>query len=125
MKVTLNFKPKQVVKRLLGALPLRARDVITNRYGLGKTPEHMTLESIGKTYKITRERVRQIENYSFGVIRKSSAYTKEVEALTDLKRAMKELGTIVSEAHFLKAISDDLGTQNCIHFLLVLGDAFK
>jgi hypothetical protein len=38
---------------------------------------------------------------------------------------MKELGTIVSEAHFLKAISDDLGTQNCIHFLLVLGDAFK
>lgn len=125
MKVTLNFKPKQVVKRLLGALPLRARDVITNRYGLGKTSEHMTLESIGKTYKITRERVRQIENYSFGVIRKSPAYTKEVEALSDLARAMKEMGSIVSEAHFLKAISDDPGTQNCIHFMLVLGDAFK
>jgi len=125
MGVKLTLKPKQVVKRLLLALPLRARDVITNRYGLGKTPERMTLESIGKTYKITRERVRQIENYSFGVIRKSPSYTKEKEALDELAKVIDEMGGIVSESHFLKMVSDDASAQNAIHFILVLGDAFK
>ncbi len=125
MVFKLNFKPKQVVKRLLSALPERAANVVINRYGLGKTPERMTLEAIGKTYKITRERVRQIENYSFGVIRKSPSYIKEKEALEELQQSIDSLGNVVSESHFLKKISDDRGTQNCVHFLLVLGDAFK
>ena len=125
MTIKSNFKPKQVVKRLLSALPERAASVVINRYGLGKTPERMTLEAIGKTYKITRERVRQIENYSFGVIRKSPVYEKEKEALMELQQMIDTLGNVVSESHFLKNVSDDRSTQNCIHFLLVLGDAFK
>jgi DNA-directed RNA polymerase sigma subunit (sigma70/sigma32) len=60
----LSFKPKAVVKRLLEALPDRACDVITMRYGLGKEVRRMTLDAIGKKYGITRERVRQIENYA-------------------------------------------------------------
>lgn len=125
MALKLNLKPKQVVKRLLSALPERASKVVINRYGLGKTPERMTLEAIGKIYKITRERVRQIENYSFGVIRKSPAYFKEKDALEELQIMVDSLGNVVSESHFLKSVSDDRSTQNCIHFLLVLGDAFK
>ena len=57
----INFKPKQVSKKLLSVLPDRARDVLEKRYGLGKTPETYTLEAIGQIYGITRERVRQIE----------------------------------------------------------------
>lgn len=125
MSIKINFKPKQVVKRLLTALPDRARDVVSSRYGLGKNAEHMTLEAIGKQYKITRERVRQIENYSFGVIRKSAAYEKEAEALLELQELIEKHGAIVHEKDFLKAVSNDLSTQNHIHFLLVLGDAFK
>jgi hypothetical protein len=125
MSIKINFKPKQVVKRLLTALPDRARDVVSSRYGLGKNAEHMTLEAIGKQYKITRERVRQIENYSFGVIRKSAAYEKEAEALLELQDLIEKHGAIVHEKDFLKAVSSDLSTQNHIHFLLVLGDAFK
>lgn len=125
MAVKLAFNPKQVVKRLLLALPSRARDVIVNRYGLGKTPERMTLEAIGKTYKITRERVRQIENYSFGIIRKSDIFKKEATANTELEKYINSLGAVVHEEHFLKKISDDKSTQNHIHFLLTLGDEFK
>ncbi|MEK7567490.1 MAG: sigma factor-like helix-turn-helix DNA-binding protein [Patescibacteria group bacterium] len=125
MSIKLTFKPKQVVKRLLSALPPRAADVVVNRYGLGKTPEKMTLEAIGKTYKITRERVRQIENYSFGVIRKSPIYTKEKAVFEDLQKVVDEMGNVVTESHFLKSISEDASVQNNIHFLLVLGDAFK
>ena len=63
--VNITFKPKQSTKRLLSVLPDRARDVLISRYGLGKSERKMTLDAIGKTYGITRERVRQIENYSF------------------------------------------------------------
>lgn len=125
MTIKLNIKPKQVVKRLLQALPERARDVVISRYGLGKTPEHMTLEAIGKQYKITRERVRQIENYSFTVIRKSPIYSKEKETFDELKSVISGHGAIVHEKDFLKAVSSDKSVQNHIHFLLVLGETFK
>ena len=74
MSTTINFKPKQVSKRLIGALSPRSRDVMIKRYGLGKDPMPMTLDAIGKTYDITRERVRQIENHALTVIRKSKQY---------------------------------------------------
>lgn len=125
MTIKLTFKPKQVVKRLLGALSDRAKDVVTSRYGLGKTPERMTLEAIGRAYNITRERVRQIENYSFASIRKSPLYDKESETFAELEKAIKELGSVLSEDELLEHFSSDPSTQNHIHFLLVLGDAFK
>ena len=54
----ITFKPKQVTKKLLGAIGERARDVLEKRYGLGNDSETFTLEAIGQTYGITRERVR-------------------------------------------------------------------
>jgi RNA polymerase primary sigma factor len=49
------------VRRALSALPDRERQVIELRYGLAGT-EPMTLEEVGRTFGVTRERVRQIEN---------------------------------------------------------------
>lgn len=121
----INFKPKAVVKRLLSVLPPRARDILQSRYGLGERSEHMTLESIGKIYKITRERVRQIENYAFGIIRKSEDYKKEKDASEELEKFIDSLGGVVHEEDFLRYISDDESIQNHIHFLLILGDSFK
>lgn len=53
---------KGVVTGLVKSLSVRNRDIISRRFGLnhGRTE---TLESIGQTYNITRERVRQIEDY--------------------------------------------------------------
>jgi hypothetical protein len=59
----ITFKPKQVTKRLTSVLADRPRFVIMNRFGIGDNSERMTLEAIGSTYNITRERVRQIENF--------------------------------------------------------------
>ena len=56
----ITFKPKAVSKKLLTTLNPRTREIVVNRYGLEKE-NRMTLEAIGKTYDITRERVRQIE----------------------------------------------------------------
>jgi RNA polymerase primary sigma factor len=52
---------KEGVKKALEALPDRERQVIELRYGLaGKEP--LTLEEVGRTFGVTRERIRQIEN---------------------------------------------------------------
>jgi len=103
----------------------RAQDVLTSRFGLGNDTKRMTLEAIGKKYKITRERVRQIENYSIINIRKSKEYTKEKAVFDEIKKLMTDLGGIVSEEGFLKHISKDKSTQNQIHFLLVVGEEFN
>lgn len=125
MPSKLTFKPKQVTKRLLSALAPRAREVLIGRYGLGKNPKKMTLDAIGKTYKITRERVRQIEDYALTQIRKSELYTKEVKTFEELSVFMRSLGGIVSESELLKYISKDASTQNHAYFLLVVGEPFK
>ena len=123
-KNIINFKPKQVSKHLLSVLSPRSQDVINGRYGLGAETKKMTLEAIGKKYKITRERVRQIENYSLTNIRKSKEYDKEKVVFDELKALIKTLGSIVSEEDLLKYISKDKSTQNHINFLLVVGEEF-
>lgn len=125
MATTIKFKPKQVVKRLLAALSARARDVIISRYGLGASAERQTLEAIGAKYRITRERVRQIENYALTGIRKSESYTKEKTALDDLEKVIKSMGGVVVEQDLLSHLAKDKSAQNHIHFLLVVGDSFK
>ncbi len=121
----LSFKPKAVVKKLLEALPDRACDVITMRYGLGKETKRMTLDAIGKKYGITRERVRQIENYAIGVIRKSDEYKSEKATFAEIETLLHALGGIVVEDDFLTHVSKDRALQNQIHFLLVIGEPFK
>jgi hypothetical protein len=123
-KTTTNFKPKQTVKKLLSVLGDRSRDVIISRFGLGNDTKRMTLEAIGKKYKITRERVRQIENYSIQNIRKSKEYTKEKPVFDELRTVLGEMGGVISEESLLKNLSKDKSTQNQIHFLLVVGDEF-
>ncbi len=123
-KSPITFKPKQVTKRLLGVLSSRSQDVLNGRFGLGTDTKRMTLEAIGKKYKITRERVRQIENYSITNIRKSKEYGKEKVIFDELKAIINELGAVVSESVLLKHLSKDKSTQNHIHFLLFVGEDF-
>ena len=121
---TISFKPKQVTKHFLSVLPRRAQDVLVKRYGLGTETKKMTLESIGESYDITRERVRQIENFALAAIRKSDAFKEEQPAFEDLRAHMISLGGVVPEQAFLSEVVSDKSTQNHVHFLLVLGDFF-
>lgn len=121
---TLTFKPKQVTKKLLDTLPERARDVLVKRYGLGSEEKPKTLEAIGKSYGITRERVRQIEEYAISNIRKSDEFNNSSTYFNEIHKIIDGLGGVVSEEELLEEISKNKGIQNHIHFLLVLGDSF-
>ncbi|HEY4502373.1 MAG TPA: sigma factor-like helix-turn-helix DNA-binding protein [Candidatus Paceibacterota bacterium] len=124
MMITLTIKPKNVVKKLLAVLPERAREVLVSRYGLDKDGVVRTLEAIGSDYGITRERVRQIENYGLTSIRKSEAFKEAQDAFLELKSVIQQMGCIVEEDELLDSLSKDSDTRNYIHFLLVLGDTF-
>ena len=66
---------KENVYAALQALPLREREVIEMRYGLtGERPQ--TLEEVGRAFKVTRERIRQIENHTL----------KKLESLPEAQR---------------------------------------
>lgn len=121
----ITFKPKQVIKRLLAPLSPRALDVMIKRYGIGESTDRMTLEGIGGTYGITRERVRQIENFALATIKKSDVFKKEEAVFTELHSLVISMGGVVCEEDFLMHLSKDASTQNHIYFLLVLGDEFK
>ena len=120
----ITFKPKAVSKKILTTLNPRTREIVVNRYGLEKE-DRMTLEAIGKTYDITRERVRQIENFALTSIKKSKEYKEHLFVFDELKKIITELGGVVSEDHLMRYISKDPIIQNHINLYLALGEDFK
>lgn len=120
----LSFKPKQITKRLMGALRDRSLDVVASRFGLETDAQRKTLEAIGQKYGITRERVRQIENAALNQIRKSDEFSSEQLAFEELRDIVHSLGSVVNEEELLAYFADDVAAQNHIHFLLVLSDYF-
>lgn len=120
----ITFKPKAVSKKLLTTLNPRTREIVVNRYGL-ESDKRMTLEAIGKTYDITRERVRQIENFALSTIKKSKEYREHISVFNELKEIIDSLGSVVSEDHLMKHISKDPVVQNHINLYLALGEDFK
>ncbi|MCA9359348.1 hypothetical protein KC926_04040 [Candidatus Kaiserbacteria bacterium] len=121
----ISFKPKQVTKALLEVLPERARDVLEKRYGLGKDGETFTLEAIGQSYGITRERVRQIENYGIQSIQKSDVYKKHYDLFIEMQKLIDQLGGgLIAEHVLLEELSSDPMTRNHLYFILVAGDPF-
>ncbi len=52
---------REDIRKALDALPEREREVIELRFGLTGS-EPLTLEEVGRTFGVTRERIRQIEN---------------------------------------------------------------
>ncbi len=124
--MTIKFNPKQISKKLLVDLPERSQDIIIRRYGLDKGAKKNTLDAIGKEYGVTRERVRQIENYSLKNIKKSDFFkSAETETVVnELAGVISSLGAIVAEDELLNYLSNDKQVQNHLLLLLILGEPF-
>ena len=59
---------RDTLRRILSSLSARERRVLELRYGLdGKRPR--TLDEVGRTFNVTRERIRQIENQGLKKLR--------------------------------------------------------
>lgn len=112
-----NLKDK--VKEVAKTLSPRSYDVIKRRFGLENDQIH-TLQAIGNKYKITRERVRQIEEASLRLINKEKALTflnNEIKAVNDF---IGEHGHVVAEHFIINQLGEQGAHQGALLFLLRL-----
>jgi hypothetical protein len=107
MSNKLKISPKQleeITSELLAMLDARSRDIILARYGM-KTGKVETLESIGREYGITRERVRQIENQAKNNLAKRDDVTMPVTE--DLEQVFREYGGTLQEDHLIEILNKE------------------
>ena len=69
------------VERVLSSLAPREEKVLRLRFGLGEPTEH-TLEEVGQTFQLTRERIRQIEAKALKKLRHPSR-AKRLQSFVD------------------------------------------
>lgn len=113
---------KQIYQKFTKSLSPKTRDIFDRRFGV-KSGSLETLESIGKTFGITRERVRQIEEAGFNHIRKNNKEALEA-VFADFENYFNERGGFKKE----EIILEELGGKNqkpYVLFLLTLGEQFN
>ena len=99
---------KQLTKAIAGlikSLSPRNRDIVSRRFGL-KSGSHETLEAIGKSYGITRERVRQIEEFSLVQLTKAAPESKDLmRALAAAKDLVSREGGVIRERALFRSVT--------------------
>jgi hypothetical protein len=100
-------------KNILKNLNSRAKDVLEKRFGLKGSKR--TLDSIGREYNVTRERIRQIEKESLLNARKT-AEKKHKNVFSFFNERIKEFGGLKEEMSLVRA----LGSEKEEKFLLFL-----
>lgn len=105
----------KIVDSLFGELPERESDVLSRRYGL-RGGRGETLEKIGQSHHLTRERVRQIESAS---VKKIKKLEKLDSCLGSFKEAVSELikrhGGLLNREYLLDILTVyalELGSEN-------------
>lgn len=118
----MNFDYQKICENFLFDLPDKMRDIIERRFGFD-TNKKETLELIGKSYGITRERVRQIEEDALFRV-KGKLNTISQKPFQYFIKELKKFGGLKREDSLL----EELGGKNFaaqVLFLLFLDNRFK
>jgi hypothetical protein len=89
----------KIITNALSDLSPRQRDVVVARFGLEGDQDGETLAAIGDRFRITRERVRQIENGAMAAVAKNIQKNHEaVATLAKIKGYIVSKGGVVGKA---------------------------
>ena len=80
-QATINVNPKEQTAHVLHTLSAREEKVVRMRFGLEDGLEH-TLEEVGRSFAVTRERIRQIEAQALSNLRRPSR-SRKLKALLE------------------------------------------
>jgi len=120
-------RPFKLLSNVLNDLREREREVLVARYGLA-APElpKETLESIGKRFAVTRERVRQIEHASLKKISKkfSGSLKPIIKAVESYLLANGNVAELDHLAEYFSLQSDNLEAQLDTKALRLIMDAY-
>ncbi len=120
-----NPTTAQIIEQLFSGLDARQRKVLTKRYGLD-SGEEQTLAELGKSFGVTRERIRQIESSAISEVRKHmqrsdlAALVKHaIEQLTKTGGVRREDHLLIDLKHFADGGKDlPVNFANQVRFLL-------
>ncbi|MCZ2845908.1 MAG: sigma factor-like helix-turn-helix DNA-binding protein [Candidatus Bathyarchaeota archaeon] len=113
---------------VLRDVPKRTKDVVSRRFGIRKKKNETnkeTLESIGKDYGITRERIRQIEKKGIETLRRSPKFSQLEGALLKIKYFIDENGGLKREDILGSNLAPEEQYRSYLLLLLELGDMFS
>lgn len=96
-------KVQELVNNLLIVLSEKEKFIIENRFSLNENPR-LTLESIGKKYNVTRERIRQIEKNALKKLERNVNNTSLNEVTELALQIMQEKGGIAEEDTMVEEI---------------------
>ena len=103
-----TIEVKQLVRSVAGlvkSLNPRNRDIVARRFGLNNGVRE-TLESIGKSYGITRERVRQIEEFALAQLAKTAPASRDLtRAIDGARELVAREGGVMRERSLFAAVS--------------------
>ncbi|MFH0888458.1 MAG: sigma-70 family RNA polymerase sigma factor [Planctomycetota bacterium] len=85
VKLATHEMLREKLRIVLHSLPFREREIVKLRYGIGAGYSY-TLEEIGKIFKITRERVRQIEEKALKKLRHPTKIRKLESFMEGVKK---------------------------------------
>lgn len=117
-----HFDPLETLAELLKLVSPKEADVLRRRYGLGAT-ESETLEVIGQSYKVTRERVRQIQHWAVKHLKQIPGTSLQLHGLTlVLQRLLEQHGGVMQEEELLQRLQGtgelSRARQAAVSFLL-------
>ena len=116
----MSYDIKTASWAMLACLPKRSATILEKRFGLGKSGKRFTLEAIGDSYGITRERVRQIESDGLNRIRKSGEFGNLEPLFAGFTEYIKQQGGIVAQDQLFSRFSDGGVSSEEVRFLLTL-----
>lgn len=112
-----KFNIRKLVADILVSVPAKNREVLKRRFGID-CDNAETLESIGKSYKITRERVRQIQEYGLKkLISKASDDSLFGDVFDEIESFVKSKGNVVKESEMFAVLAKP---QDAAHLSLLL-----
>lgn len=95
-----NSTTNQIVEQIFAGLDARQRKVLTKRYGLD-TGEEQTLAELGKSFNVTRERIRQIEASAIAEVRRHISKSNLSSLVAAAKLELAKTGGVRREDHLL------------------------
>lgn len=110
-----GFNPKKTIVRLFDILSEQEQEILRRRYGLLEVEfaKRQTLKEIGDYYKLTRERIRQIENRAIKKLKDRSDLKQVIAPFSNvINQILEDYGGIMEENFFLDRLVDISSTDS-------------
>ena len=114
---TVTTEITNVFESILSSLAEKERSVISRRIGL--TGNRETLQEIGDTYGITRERVRQIEDVGIKKIGRIMRTSPLMKVQESGEKILKLHGGVMTRDRLINAIIADIGATETLNMNIV------